>query len=144
MQADQRRRTIARQVGVVVGVVEMHDVDVVMRKHVVDFRAHLPMHARPGKFVLRAEVCYRYQLPGDARTTRGDNDRAVPVGHERAIELRNHLFGAADRVMRDRREGVGDVEDRKAQNVPRNSNSLIAAAARVCQIAVPIWKSRRS
>ena len=102
------------------------------------------MHTRPCEFVARAGVRDRYELSAMCEPLVADNDRAVAVGDGRAIELRDHLFGAAGRKARHWRERVGDVEDGKAQNAPRKLNSLIAAAARVCQIAVPARKPRRS
>ena len=52
----------------------------------------------------------RHQGPGCLRAEIGDDDRMMAGLDQRAVERRQHLLGAADRVRADRGQAVADAE----------------------------------
>ncbi len=134
MQGDQGRHTGRRQIGGAIDAVQMHEIDGPAPQRRRDRLAVGPPGALPGALVENARLRrHGDQDAGCLRVAPRHDDRAVPRCDEGAVELRQDLLGPADRVRPDRRQRIGDAEDRQGHRTAPRPSSCRAAAASVSQ-----------
>ncbi len=92
----------------------MNEIDSVSLDRLLQPSSHLDMYrSAHGNVDVSRWRADGAQLAADDRAFRRDHDRAMPGLDERAIDARQHLLGAAHRIGRDRRERIGDADDRQ-------------------------------
>ena len=99
--------------------VQVDDVDALAREHPLD-RGCRPRACRGCRGLVDAAVHGgRLDEPaGGGRPLTRDHDRAVAEAHEAPVEKAQHLLRAARGVRTDRRQRVGDAQDREAHRAP--------------------------
>ena len=130
MQGHQHRRAGRRQIGVEIDAVHVDEVDRPAARAPARSRARCAACARAAHGIGDGAGRARGgdQRPGRARARAGDHDRAMTGAHQRGIELREHLLGAAHGVRADRGEREGDAEDAQA-----HGRSVIRSAGAAAQ-----------
>ena len=80
--------------------------------HMPEHAAHGVLRRNPRGIVERAGACGGgEEFAGHFGPLARHDDRAVPGGHQRAVEGGEHLLGAAHRIGADGGERVGDADD---------------------------------
>jgi hypothetical protein len=131
MQRREHRHTGRRQIGVEIDAMHVDEVDRPAGERSRDRR---PV-ARPGPLsgrLVEEPVFARHldQLPGGGGARAGDDERAVAGRGKRPIERGQDLLRAAAGLDADRRQRIGNAEDRERHEVGSSPSSCDAASTR--------------
>ena len=145
MQRREDRHAGRRQIGVEIDAMHVDEVDRPTGERSRDRRPVARPGPLSGRLVEEAAFARNLdQLPEGRGARAGDDERAVAGRGKRPIERGQDLLRAAAGVDADRRQRIGDAEDRERHEVGSSPSSRDAASTRGTHRAPVMPQSWRS